>query len=268
MASQLQIDNIAFNYGKKTIFSGLNIEVSRGEILCVLGANGCGKTTLLRCINGALKLKAGQISLDDVDIASLGVLELARKIGIVFQEHNAPFPFSVLEVVCMGRAPHLSFFGSPSHRDTEIALNALELVGMSHLKDKPYTQISGGERQLVLIARTLAQEPAVILLDEPTSHLDFKNQALVLQMIDRLSKTGLITIMSTHLPNHAFLFSSKVALMSDGKMLAFGSSGDVMTEDNLYLTYGIDVKILTVNYTKEGKTVRFCVPKMETGEKE
>ncbi len=141
-------------------------------------------------------------------------------IGIVFQEHSAPFPYSVLEVVRMGRAPHLSFFAMPSEGHGVADRGCSELVGLSHLREKSYTQISGGERQLVLIARTLCQEPKVLLMDEPTSHLDFKNQALVLAMAHRLAEHGLAIVMSTHMPNQALQFPTRVALMSEGRLLA------------------------------------------------
>jgi len=169
MAELLQVRGAAFGYDDREVFGGLDFEVCAGETLCILGANGCGKTTLLRCLGGGLRLKRGKIALAGRDLAALGPIEIARTMGFVFQEHSAPFPFPVLEVVRMGRAPYLSFLAQPSKRDTAIAEQALEMVGMAHLRDKPYTRISGGERQLVLIARTLAQQPRVILLDEPTS---------------------------------------------------------------------------------------------------
>ena len=264
MQVKISLENASFSYGQKTIFSGLNFEVGRGEILCILGANGCGKTTLLNCLNGTLKLKTGKVTLNGNNLSNMGIVEVARRVGFVFQEHNAPFPFSVLEVVRMGRAPHLNFFASPSKNDTEIALRALDLVGMAQLRDNPYTQISGGERQLVLIARTLAQEPEVIIMDEPTSHLDFKNQTLVLRMIIKMASQGISIIMSTHLPDHAMLLSGKVALMSNGSFITIGSIDAVMTESNLRETYGIDVRYLSVYDQTSGKTIKFCMPAIET----
>jgi ABC-type cobalamin/Fe3+-siderophores transport system ATPase subunit len=158
----------------------------------------------------------------------------------------------------------MGFFAHPSKRDTEIALEALESVGMLHLKDKPYTQISGGERQLVLIARTLAQQPDVVVMDEPTSHLDFKNQTLVLRMISKMSASGFSVIMSTHLPNHALLLSGKVALMRDGGFYRVGTPSEVITEKNLKVTYDVDVKIYSLSDEDNNRTVKYCLPVIES----
>lgn len=263
--SKISIRDGSFSYGqksnKKEIFKDLNLEVAEGEVLCLLGPNGCGKTTLLNCLNGKLKLNGGEALLGDSNIASMAPDAVARKVGTVFQAHTVTFPFSVLEMVRMGRAPHLGFFSSPSKKDTDIALEALEAVGMSHLKDKPYTQTSGGESQLVFIARTLAQEPEVILLDEPTSHLDFKNQSLVLGMVDKLAHEKKLTIvMTTHLPEHALLHSSRVALMNKGKFLAIGTPDDVMTEETLGKVYGMEVRIISVDDRVSGKRLKFVIP--------
>lgn len=263
MDALISLKNGEFSYGDQIVFSGLNLEVQRAEVLCILGANGCGKTTLLRCLNGNMPLKKGHVYLGTVDITSLQVDAVARKVGFVFQEHHAPFPFSVLEVVRMGRAPHLRLFAMPSHHDTEIAREKLDLVGMYHLKDKPYTQISGGERQLVLIARTLAQEPVVILMDEPTSHLDFRNQTMVLQIINKLADKGLAILMTSHLPNHALLFSSRVALMKNGNFLAVGKPTDVMTEESLREIYGMEVRMVTVDDPDNQGTVKLVFPRRE-----
>ena len=186
-------------------------------------------------------------------------VDIASANGFVFQEHSAPFPFKVLEVVRMGRAPHLGMFSHPGLRDNLLAEQALDMVGMLHLKDKPYTQISGGERQLVLIARTLAQETKVVLLDEPTSHLDFKNQNLVLNMVNMMAENGLTVIMTSHLPNHALQYSSKVVLMNGGKFLAIGNPDEVMTEKSLRNTYDINVKIFATNNPEDDNTYKYCL---------
>ena len=266
MESTISITDAGFSYGDGDVFTGINLEVSKGEMLCLLGANGCGKTTLLHCVSGALKLKSGKVKLDGRDIASMKASQIARKVGFVFQEHSAPFPYPVIDVVCMGRAPHLSMFSAPSREDRRIAEESLEKVGMLHLRDKPYTKISGGERQLVLIARTIAQQPEVILLDEPTSHLDFKNQTLILRMISRLAKQGLSIMMSSHLPNHALLFSSKVALLCGGGILATGNPDDVITEESLREVYGIDVRIFKGRDGTGSDEIKFCMPSLEPAE--
>ncbi len=160
----------------------------------------------------------------------------------------------------MGRAPYLGLLDRPSSKDMQIAKDKLDLVGLYHLKDQPYTQISGGERQLALIARTLTQEPKVILLDEPTSHLDFKNQILVLRIIGLLAKQGLAVLMSTHHPNQALLLSNKVSLMAKDRRLITGKPEQVINEENLENTYGIKVEILLSERLSNGKQIKFCIP--------
>ena len=246
MESRIRLRNGAFSYGDHEIFSGLTLDITPGEVLSILGPNGCGKTTLLRCLAGALKLKSGSILLNEKDITTFDPIELARNIGFVFQDHTASFPYSVLEVVTMGRAPYLSRFAAPSAADMAVAEAALTKVGMLHIKDKPYTEISGGEMQLILIARTLTQEPQVIMFDEPTSHLDFKNQALCLNIINKLAAQGISMIMTTHSPNQALMYPNTVAMMNNGKFVAIGKADEVITEDTLKAIYGIDVKVFSV----------------------
>ncbi|MCD6167844.1 MAG: ABC transporter ATP-binding protein, partial [Caldisericia bacterium] len=205
------------------LFENFTFSVDKGDILFILGPNGCGKTTLLKCITNALKLRKGHVFLDNEDICTLNRIELAKKIAVVHQTHKPTFPYSVLQVVLLGRSPHLSLFSSPSEKDIKIAKEAIKTVNISHLMKKPYTNLSGGEMQLTLIARALAQEPRVLILDEPTSHLDFKNQMVVLSIINRLAKEkGLGIIATSHDPNHSLFFASKVLIMHNKKILAFG----------------------------------------------
>ncbi len=263
MTAKIKLYNGMFGYGQTRVFNELNLEIYEGELLCILGPNGCGKTTLLSCLHGSLHLKKGNVSLDGMNIRSMSPTAIAKRMGFVFQEHSAPFPYTVLEVVRMGRAPHLKMFASPSKGDTEIAERMLETVGIPHLRDKRYTEISGGERQLALIARTLTQEPDVILLDEPTSHLDFRNQAIVLMIVNRLARQGMTVIMTTHFPNHVLSLPSTVALMNSGKFVAVGEASEVMSEENLSLTYGIRVKIFSVEDQNRAGQVKFCVPSLD-----
>jgi ABC-type cobalamin/Fe3+-siderophores transport system ATPase subunit len=265
MEPRIRLERAAFSYGNQSIFRQLSLQLEQGQILCLLGPNGCGKTTLLRCVSGLAALQEGRVLVDGRDMASLGEVERAKIIGFVFQEHNVLFPYTVLDVVRMGRAPHLGLFAVPSKRDTLVAEEAIETVGIAGLHLKRYTEISGGERQLVLIARALAQEPSVLLLDEPTSHLDFGNQTLILETIKRLTRQrGLAVLMATHVPDHALFIATQVALMKGGGFLATGTPQEVVTEGNLKALYGIDVRIVAVRGADGVTTVHSAVPLLQT----
>ena len=256
----IKVKNAQFSYnGMGNIFEDIGFSVGKGEVLSILGPNGCGKTTLLKCINGLLKLKKGEVYIEDKNLNSLGRNEIGKKIGYVPQSHDVAFPYTVLEMVLMGRAAHLGLFSSPSSKDIEIAREAIETLGLSHLINRSYSNISGGEAQLVLIARALTAQPTVLLLDEPTSHLDFKNQMVILNTVERLSKEKNITvIMTTHFPNHALSISDRALLLGNGKTGIMGDTEDIITEDNLRDVFGIDVRIISFN---EGKNnTKIVVP--------
>ncbi|HTD75312.1 MAG TPA: ABC transporter ATP-binding protein [Steroidobacteraceae bacterium] len=260
-APLIEVRGGSFRYGEHVVFSAVDLDVHAGEVLTILGPNGCGKSTLLRCIGGALALDRGSVRLGNVDLSSLDVRSRARRIAFLFQDHAPSFPFPVLDVVSMGRTPHLSAFGAPSAKDMALAEEALEQVGMSHLKTRPYTELSGGERQLVLLARTLVQQPAVILLDEPTAHLDFKNQVCSLQRIGALAGQGVALIMTSHDPNHAFLFPGRAALMQPGGSLAVGAAAEVLTDASLSTAYGIGVAVLSLPaHASRREEFKFCTP--------
>lgn len=241
-------------------FSGVNFSLEDGEVMSILGPNGCGKTTLLKCLNSLIKLGKGSVSIDGQDIAGLTRGGIAQSIGYVPQLHQPVFPFSVLDTVLVGRAPHLGLLESPKPQDIEIAADALETMGIYHLKDKPYTQLSGGERQMVIFARMLAQQPSLLLLDEPTSHLDFGNQIRVLALVDKLAATGLPIIMTSHFPDHVFMVADKVAMMKKGRFLDFGLPDKVITDASLSEVYGIDVKVIELD---GGFNRRICLPMMD-----
>lgn len=256
MSKILEIKHAGFSYNQKEdIFNDVNLSLESGDVLCILGPNGTGKSTLIKCMNGLLKLNSGNILINNQNIHSLNKNDLAKIIGYIPQSHNSTFAFSVFDVVLMGRAPHLSLTSVPGDKDYKIAEKALKSLGISHLTDKTYTEISGGERQMVLIARVLAQQPQILLLDEPTSHLDFGNQIRTLDVINKLAENGLSVIMTSHFPDHAFLSSNKVAIMNGGTIMEIGTPESVITEENMRRAYNIDVKIMEVDEHRKA-----CIP--------
>ena len=250
-----EVRNIAFSYNDEEIFSDISFSIGRGEVLCILGPNGTGKTTLIKCLNGLHDIDSGDILINGKNIKKLSFREISKHVGYIPQSHVPSFPFKVFDVVLMGRAPYLNLTDSPKENDVKIANDALKTLGIENLKDKEYTNLSGGERQLVFLARVLCQKPDMLILDEPTSHLDFGNQIKLLEIIDNLAKSGLSIIMSSHFPDHAFLSSTKVAIMKDKRFIDFGTPEDVVTEENLKKAYSIDVKLIELDNKR-----KVCVP--------
>lgn len=261
MANLIEVKDASFAYhGREYIWQDLNLEVKQGDSVCILGANGCGKTTLFNCIAGNLQLAKGSIYIDGKPIGSYSITQLAKTIGIVYQEHSVSFPYTSLEVVRMGRTPYLGIFQSPGQADTDMAYGIMKEMGIEHLAEKPYSRISGGQRQLVLIARALCQNPKAILFDEPTSHLDFKNQALVMKTLRNLSAKGMTIIMTSHSPAHAWQVSNKTVLMGKKGIIAQGAPQQVMTAENLEKTYDVKVKI---HQSEADNAAFFCEPAFE-----
>ncbi|MGI6434694.1 MAG: ABC transporter ATP-binding protein [Syntrophomonadaceae bacterium] len=258
---KLEIRAGSFNYTKdRPVFENIDLVLEDNQFLCLLGQNGCGKTTLLKCLAGMMALSAGEVRINGKNLAFMNRRETALAIGYVPQDQETAFPFSVQQMVLVGRAPSLKFFSSPSDRDMAVAEEAMERVGILHLQNHRYTELSGGEKQLVLIARVLAQQPNILLLDEPTSHLDFKNQTIILRLIRDLVEEGRSVIMTTHYPNHAFTYPNRVALMHEGKFLVVGSPNEVLVESNLSQAYGIDICLYSASDRNRHKLVTFCAP--------
>ncbi len=248
----IKVNSASFSYEKAPVFNNLNLKLNIGEVLCLIGSNGCGKTTLLDCILGIKKLRKGEILINGVNISKLKASQLAKDICYVPQFHRGTFPYKVLEIVVMGRAVYTGFFNMPSKEDISIAMEALELVGMDKYKDKPYTELSGGEVQLVMIARAIAQNSSIIIMDEPTSHLDIRHELIVLENVVKLVKDkGKSIIIATHSPNHAFHFENNnidtsVALMREGGFIDYGKPKDVVNEMNLDKLYKVKTKIVDI----------------------
>ncbi len=258
----LAVHQLAFGYPDHRVGNNLSLAINPGEVLCFLGPNGCGKTTLFKTMLRLLKAQDGNITIDDEDIGRWPQQRVARTLSYVPQQHDAYFPFTVMEVVLMGRGAHIGLFASPSHRDYDIAWQALHNLKIEHLRDAVYTHISGGERQLTLIARALAQQTKLVIMDEPTANLDFGNQVLVLNAIKRLAHSGITIIMSSHDPDHAFHVASRVAMLKDGRLTGLGKPDEIITQESLRELYGVEVDVVEFD-TVAAHAAKVCVPKID-----
>lgn len=237
----------------------LNFTVESGEVCCFLGPNGVGKSTLFKSILGLIPVLGGQILVDGEDITKWSAAKLADNIAYVSQSHTPPFPYRVKDVVMLGRVSKIGYMGTPTRNDYHIAENAMFDMGVSELRDKVYTDISGGELQLVMIARALAQEPKMLVLDEPTAALDYGNVVRVIEKVRSLAQRDFAVVMTTHSPDHAFMCSSNVVLLQKNAPMQFGSAVNIITEKNMKQAYGINVKIVEFVNTKQ-EIMRMCSP--------
>ncbi|MDR1363332.1 MAG: ABC transporter ATP-binding protein [Spirochaetaceae bacterium] len=254
----LEVKNAAFNYERgKPIFENLSFSLQAGHILSILGPNGCGKSTLLNCLAAISTLSSGEIFLDGKAQRSLTRKEIARLIGYVPQMSTLSYGYTVLDYVVMGRAPYIGALSTPKESDAEIARNALVKMGITHLAGRPYTEISGGERQMATIARVLVQEPRVIMLDEPTAALDFGNQMRALALLKTLSREGYSVIMTTHTPDHAIMLDDTVALLDRNGNFEAGGVEQIMREDALSEVYRTPLKMVYV--PEAGRTTCMAV---------
>lgn len=227
----------------------------------MLGPNGTGKTTLLRCLLGINKYREGRITIHQHDIRKLSAKELAKEIAYVPQATSIVFPYTVQDMVIMGRNPHIGYMNVPSKEDIRIAIESMELLGIVHLAERMFGEISGGERQMALIARALTQGSNLLIMDEPTASLDYGNQVKILQIINHLVQKGYSIIMTSHFPNHAFLASNKVALMKGGKIVEMGAPKAIITEENLSGLYGTKIKVVTTHLEDmDMHEVNVCIP--------
>jgi len=241
---RLAAQGLSIGYPGRLVGANLDVALASGEVLALLGPNGGGKTTLLKTLLGLLREKAGAVQLDGRPLSAFSITERARLIAYVPQSHAATFAFTVETVVLMGRSAHGDLFSAPSAHDRTVALRMLERFGIAHLRERPYTMISGGERQLVLLARALAQEPRFVVLDEPTASLDFGNQGRVLREIRALAESGHGVIFTTHDPNHAMRAADRAYLLRDGVRLAEGPVNEVLRRENLERLYGGPIELL------------------------
>jgi iron complex transport system ATP-binding protein len=240
----LAVDSLAFGFPRRTVGRDVSFTLAAGEVMCVLGPNGGGKTTLFRTLLGLLEKHSGSVKLDNEPLETLSRKEIARRVGYVPQGHAGYFAYTVREFVLMGRTAHLGAFASPAKKDFIVANRVLESLGIAQLAGKPVTEISAGERQLALVARALAQQPRLLVLDEPTASLDFGNQVRVLERISALAGSGISILFSSHDPDHAFLCARRALLLAEGRVLEIGAPREVIRPDTLERMYRVSVKVL------------------------
>lgn len=254
----LTLEHVSCGYKGVEVIHDFSASIKSGEIFCLLGPNGIGKTTLFKTILGLLPRISGTVLLDGRPLESYDDRHRARLIGYVPQAHTPPFAFTVRDIVVMGRIAHVGMFSSPSSDDYRLADDILESLDLGKLSNRIYTELSGGERQMVLIARALAQQPAFLMMDEPTSNLDFGNQARVLTAARRLSRQGLGVIMTTHYPEHIAQCNAHGTLLMRDNERVSGGVDDLLTTQMLRKAYGIDCLVMDVD--APGRTIKICQP--------
>ena len=248
----LQVKNLYYWHNvENSLLNGVDLTLKQGELLTILGANGRGKSTLLNCLAGLLTPKSGQILLQNENLASLSSKQIAQKIAYVLQQSPQTYQYKVRDYVVLGRAAHLGMFDKPSESDFELVYQALDKLGIRHFVEKIYMQMSGGEKQLVNLARILVQQPQLILFDEPTSALDYGNVFKTLSLIKELSLQGFTIVMTTHNPDHPMLLhsslpNSRVAILNEHGRLQTGSAPEIITQENLTALYHTDLRLLEV----------------------
>lgn len=242
MTALLSAQNLSIGYGKKVVGERIDVSLYGNEILALLGPNGSGKSTLFKTLLGLLPVLSGQVLLQGQPLAQHTRRSIAQRVGYVPQAQDGQFAFSVMDMVLMGRAAHLGLFAQPSQADQQLAVDILRELGIAHLAARSYPQISGGERQLTLIARALLQQPQVLVLDEPTASLDFANQILVLEQIQRLREQGLSVLLCTHQPEHALQVADRLALFKQGRVEKIGTVADLGSAENLAWLYNVSIE--------------------------
>lgn len=243
--SLLNANEISFSYGRRRILDKVSLEIGAGELLALLGVNGAGKSTLLRVLLGFEKPQDGSLTIAGKPLASYSRPELARKIAYVPQAHTAPFPYTVTEVVTLGRLAHRGFMRAASAQDKRVVEEVIAQLGIGALASRAYTTLSGGERQLTLIARALAQEARILILDEPASALDYGNQIRLLGQLRKLADAGYAVLFTTHHPEHVLIAADRAALLAEGRITLCDTPARVLTSESLKRLYGVDIEWLT-----------------------
>ena len=254
----IKVSNLTFAYDQAKVLDNISFELGSGQLTAVLGPNGAGKSTLFKCLLGLLKGYEGEILLDGSDIRHLDRRKMAVLAAYVPQSESPVFNYTVLDTVMMGTAGMLSPLRMPGKEQKETAGQAVEFLGIEHLADRGIQDISGGERQLVFLARAIAQKAKILIMDEPTANLDYGNQQLVLRHVRKMAEQGYTILMSTHNPEHALQYASQVLAIKDHTILAQGSTEKLLTEELIREIYGLEVRVLEIE--TDGSKIRSCIP--------
>ncbi len=244
----LDVRDLSFGYTKREVLKGVNLHVESGELVFLLGSNGAGKTTMFKCILGLLHGYGGDIAVDGRSTHEMTPKELAGEIAFIPQNHSNVFEFTVLEMVLMGTNHRLNAFSSPGREEKRIAMDALEQIGIAEFAQRSYQRLSGGEQQLVLVARALAQQTKILLMDEPTASLDYGNQLKVLDKVADLTKDGYTILLSCHNPQQSLLYAERIVALHDGVIAADGHPETVLNADLLRMIYGVNTRFVHTEY--------------------
>ena len=255
----LKIENLSFSYPLKDVLESVSFSLEQGKSIAILGRNGSGKSTLLKLILGALEPNGGTIEINGIASSQMNIKERARHLAYIPQYSNETFSQNVIDSVVMGKARELSIFEKPSKKDYLEAEEKLSEIGISELKNRPLDRLSGGERQLVLIARALLQDAKILLLDEPTASLDYANQIMVMERIKELSKNGYSSLFSTHNPEHALMYADSILLLDDAKSEFVENPETLLSSDRLSKLYGRELYLSVVDTGKNRRII--CLPK-------
>lgn len=252
----IEVKDLCFSYGEREVLHGVSFKAEQGEFLSILGPNGVGKSTLFRCVLGLLRDYTGSITVEGRNAKSLSIREAAKLVAYIPQSSHPAFNYSVRDIVLMGTTSGLGTFSTPKKEDVRRVEEALEKIGISHLAERCFHRISGGERQLALIARALVQRAPVLMLDEPTASLDFGNQLLVLTQARELAREGYTVIQTTHNPEQSYMFSDRILALRGGEVLTEGRPKDVLTSDMMRQLYGVEVEVSSLFDDR----ARVCTP--------
>lgn len=250
MSDILTTRDLAVGYAEKLILTNINLQLQQGDIICLLGANGCGKTTLMKTLLGLLPPKTGEIRISGKPLSHWSATALAQRVAYVPQAHNMPFSFRVLDMVALGRSAHLSLFASPGRAERQMAEQELDALGIAHLAQRAYSCLSGSEKQLVLIARALIQQPGLLIMDEPAASLDFGNQIKLLNKIEQLRERGITVLMSTHHPQHAAAVADSVVMLGSAQPARQDKPAALLTPETLAALYHVTPEHISAHFAQ------------------